>query len=68
MTLWASRDGQTVMIHGNLGLGVKIQESRVSEYTISEATPHLRSFWGSLGRLLEEAEAEQANENEEASL
>lgn len=58
MTLWASRDGQAVTIHGNIGLGVKIEASRVAEYTISEDAGHLRSFWGSLGKLLEEAEAE----------
>ena len=60
MTLWASRDGQAVTIHGNLGLGVKIQDSRVGEYTIDEGIGQMRALWGSLGKLIEEADAEAA--------
>ena len=58
MTLWVSRDGQAVTIHGNLGLDVKIQDSRVAEYTVSEDLGQIRALWGSLGKLIEEAEAE----------
>lgn len=60
MTLWASRDGQAVKIHGNIGLDVKIQNSGVAEYTINENAAHVRGFWSHLGRLLDEAEKEAA--------
>ena len=64
MTLWVSRDGQTVAIHGNINLDVKIKNSRVDEYIITEEAPHLRHFWGQLGHALDEAEkpAEQVTE------
>ena len=58
MTLWANRDGQAVTIHGNIGLDVKIADSRVAEYVINENAAHVRGFWSSLGRLLDEAEEE----------
>lgn len=56
MTLWVSRDGQTVAIHGNINLNVDIQGSRVREYAITEEAAHLRHFWGQLGHALDEAE------------
>jgi len=58
MTLWANRDGQSVTIHGNTGLSVKVTNSNVTEFTVSEHAGHVRSFWGQLGRLLDEAETE----------
>jgi hypothetical protein len=64
VTLWVSRDGQTVTIHGNLGLGVKIQDSRVQEYTVTEHFQHLRHFWGQLGHALDEAEKPAEQEAE----
>ena len=60
MTLWASRDGQKVTIHGNINLDVKIQASYVAEFAVTEDALHVKSLWGSLGRLIEEAEAERA--------
>ena len=60
MTLWAARDGQQVTIHGNNGLDVQIRASRVAEFVVSEDIGQMRSLWGSLGRLLEEAEQEAA--------
>jgi hypothetical protein len=56
MTLWVNRDGQTVTIHGNLGLGVNVENSRVREFTVTEQAGHLRGFWSDLGRQLDEAE------------
>ena len=56
MTLWANRDGQAVTIHGNIGLDVSIQNGHVAQYSISEHAAHVRSFWGQLGRILDEAE------------
>jgi hypothetical protein len=56
MTLRVSRDDETVTIHGNTNLGVKIQDSRVAEFTVAEHWQHLRHFHGELGRQLEAAE------------
>lgn len=67
MTLCATRDGQAVKIHGNIGLDVRVQDSRVAEYTINEHAAHVRSFWGQLGRILDEAEAELKAQQEESS-
>jgi hypothetical protein len=58
MTLWVTRDGQEVTIHGNVGLDVKIEKSQVHNFTVSEHAAHLHHFWGELGRHLEEAGAE----------
>ena len=60
MTLWASRDGQMVTIHGNTDLNVKIQGGRVEEFTVSADAQHIKHFWGTLGTLIEQAEAERA--------
>ena len=62
MTLYAARDGQKITIHGNNGLGVRIQESRVAEFTVNEDWRHLRGFWGQLGDLIREAEAESGQD------
>jgi hypothetical protein len=56
MTLWVNHDGPTVTIHGNIGLDVSVQNGGVREYSISEDAAHLRSFWGQLGKVLDEAE------------
>ena len=58
MTLWVSRDGQQVTIHGNVNLDVKVEKSRVDQFSVTEHQVHLRHFWGQLGALIEEAEAE----------
>jgi hypothetical protein len=68
MTLWMNRDGQTVTIHGNIGLRVSVYDSRVSEWSVSEHVSHLRHFWGELGRMLDEAESTRANDAEKARL
>jgi len=59
VTLWANRDGQAVTIHGNIGLSVTVQDGRVTQYAVSEDAAHVRSFWGQLGKLLDEAEIEK---------
>lgn len=63
MTLWVSRDGQKVTIHGNNGLDVKVEDSRVASYAVTEHWGHLRHFWGQLGAVLEEAEQAAADQN-----
>ena len=63
MTLWISRDEQTITIHGNTGLDVSIRDSRVSEYAVTEHYKHLRVFWHSLGEELHRAEAIEAAQN-----
>jgi len=62
MTMWASRDGQKISIHGNLGLDVEIRNGAVTQFTVTDPSgaPHLKSLWGQLGKLIEEAEAEAA--------
>jgi hypothetical protein len=62
MTLWVSRDGQKVTIHGNTGLDVKVEESRVTSFAVSEHYGHLRHFWGQLGVVLQEAEQDAADQ------
>jgi hypothetical protein len=66
MTLWASRDGQTVKIHGNVGLDVSVRNGHVAEYAVTEDYRHLRHFWGMLGRELDEAEKLEAEKAEKA--
>jgi hypothetical protein len=58
MTLYVTREGQKVTIHGNNGLGVDLKNSRVQSFTVDEDWQHLRSFWGDLGDRIREAEAE----------
>ena len=62
MTLWASRDGQKVAIHGNIGLDVRVLNGRVAEYAVNEDAAHVRSFWSQLGQLLDQVEADQKAE------
>jgi hypothetical protein len=56
MTLWVTRDGQSVTIHGNIGLDVNIAASAVREFAVTEHAAHLRHFHGELGKVLDEAE------------
>jgi hypothetical protein len=56
VTLWVGRDGNVVTIHGNIHLDLKLQDSRVTEYSVTEDAGHLRGFWAALGRELDEAE------------
>ena len=58
MTLYVAREGQKITIHGNNGLGVRIQDSRVAGFTVDEDLNMMRSLWGSLGSAIEQAEAE----------
>lgn len=58
MTLWASREGQKITIHGNVGLSVKVEDGRTMGYTVDEDLGQMRSLWGSLGTLIAQAEAE----------
>lgn len=65
MTMYATREGQKISIHGNLGLDVKVHNGQVSEFHVSDPAglEHVRSLWGSLGRLLGEADAEREQES-----
>ena len=58
MTLWASREGQQITIHGNVGLAVKVEDDRETGFTVSEDLGQMRALWGSLGTLIAQAEAE----------
>ena len=59
MTLHVTREGRKVTIHGNSGLGLDLRDSRVFAFTVNEDWRHLRSFWGLLGVMIEQAEAEE---------
>lgn len=58
MTLWASREGQKIAIHGNAGLSVKVENDRETGFTVSDDLGPMRALWGSLGTLIAQAEAE----------
>jgi hypothetical protein len=60
MTLHATREGQKVTIHGNIGVDLKVASSHVSEVTITEEAQHVRNFHTQLGQILDEADAERA--------
>ena len=60
MTLWASRDGQKVTIHGNNGVAMKLQDSRVAEFSVTEDAQHAGHFAGQLLELIEQAKQERA--------
>ena len=61
MTLWTSRDGQKIAIHGNIHLDVKVTNGFVSEFTVTEDAQHVGSFWSQLGELVKDAEAERTD-------
>jgi hypothetical protein len=61
MTLWVTRDGSAVTVHGNVNLDVRVQNSQVQEFGVTEHYMHLRHFWNQLGQHLDEAEKEAAD-------
>lgn len=65
MTLHATRNGQRITIHGNLGLDLAVRDGQVSDFHVTDpgGLEHYRHFWGQLGRLIEEADAEREEEN-----
>jgi len=58
MTLWVSRDGQDVTIHGTSNLRADVRDSRVQEWAVTEHAGHMKHFWSQLGREIEAADAE----------
>jgi hypothetical protein len=71
MTLHATRDGQKITINGNTGVSLDVQlgpsaagphlvmqDGYANHVRITEDVTHVRYFWGQLGRMLDEAEAE----------
>jgi hypothetical protein len=54
MTLWASKTDDKIVIHGNIHLDVDVKNGSVSSFAVTEDIGHVRAFWGSLGKLLEE--------------
>ena len=62
MTLHATRDGQSITIHGNTGVDVAVRNSHVERVGITEAAQHAEYFHGQLGKLLADAKAERAPE------
>ena len=59
MTLHATRDGQNITIHGNTGVNVLIENSRLTRTEITENAQHVEYFCEQLTRLLNEAQAER---------
>jgi hypothetical protein len=66
--MYATREGQKVTIHGNLGLDVRVANGQVQEFSVTDpAGPaQLRSLWSSLGHVLDEAEKEAREAASEA--
>jgi len=59
MTLHATRDGQSVTIHGNIGVDVEVKGSQVQRIGITENAQHAEYFHKQLGELLDAARAER---------
>jgi len=59
MTLFATRDGQNIKIHGNVGIDASIENSHFQEVTVTENAQHAEYFHKQLGDLLAEAKAER---------
>jgi hypothetical protein len=59
MTLHASRSGQQVTVHGNLGVDLEVRNSQVTAVHITEQAQHAEYFHKQLGDLLAEAKAER---------
>ena len=60
VTLHVTREGQKITVHGNLGVRLRIEDSRVSEVGITEDAQHVEYFHSQLGQLLEAAKAERS--------
>jgi len=58
MTLHAQREGQNIIIGGNIGVEVLVNDSRVSYVKITENAQHVLHFHTQLGQLLNAAAAE----------
>lgn len=67
MTLHASREGQKIHVHGNIGVDLQVHNSQVSSVRITEDAVHVKHFAGQLLRLVEEAEHELAAAQSEAA-
>ena len=59
MTLHATREGQSITLHGNTGVSLELANSQVVRAGITEDAQHVRYFHSQLGRLLDEADAER---------
>ena len=58
MTLWVTRDGQKIVIHGNVNLSVRMEHGQVHEWSVHEHYMHLKHFAGTLLEQIKEAEHE----------
>lgn len=56
MTLHATRDGQTITVHGNTGTEVLVQDGHVRHVRITEDAQHVRFFHRQIGALLDDIE------------
>ena len=67
MTLYATRDGQNITFHGNLGLDVEVRNSQVQAFHVTDPAglEHVRYFWRQLGEHLDAADAEREQKAEE---
>ena len=59
MTLHATRDGQKITVHGNVGTEVLVQGGHVQHVRITENAQHVRFFHDQIGKLLDAADEER---------
>lgn len=64
MTLHATREGKNITVHGNTGVTVLVENSHVQHARITENHQHVKYFHAQLGKLLDEAEAEEQQDQE----
>jgi hypothetical protein len=59
MTLWLTREGVNVTIHGNTGVDVVVENSQLRRAEITEHYAHMKYFWSQLGEIIKQAEEEE---------
>ena len=59
MTLWLTREGVNVTIHGNTGVEVLVENSQLRKAEITEHYQHMKYFWSQLGDVIKQAEDEE---------
>jgi hypothetical protein len=59
MTLWLTREGANVTIHGNTGVEVLVENSQLRKAEITEHYQHMKYFWSQLGDVIKQAEDEE---------
>lgn len=59
MTLHATRAGQAITVHGNIGTEVLVQNGQVRYVQMTETAQHVEFLHDQLGKMLAEAKAER---------